>query len=66
MINFLTPAATASAADLVSWICSRQTSNGVSEAPWKSIAAAATKQLAVLYTYHDTFPVTQQQLAKMG
>lgn len=51
MINFLNPAANASAADLVGRICSRQTSNGVSEAPWKSIAATDTKQLAVLYRY---------------
>lgn len=64
MINFLNPAATV--ADLVGRICSRQTSNGVSEAPWKSIAATANEQLAVLYRYHDKFPVTQQQLANMG
>lgn len=66
MINFLYPVATASAADLVGWMCSRQTSNGVSEASWKSMAAAATKQFAVLFRYHDKFPVTQQQLVDMG
>lgn len=65
MINFLNPAATASAADLLGRICSRQTSNGVSEAPWKSIAATATKQL-VLDRHHDKFPVSQQQLADMS